>query len=159
MAKHDQSLSELVKQLSAQFDECLETILDDSQTKSEQSFGQKNDGLDTCITPLKTTIQDLKHGLGDFRFKALGHRDLDLKESIALLRRDIEIKQQVIDSYSKQIEDWTVILPALEKKSKQVVCMKTNDKDFGNGTLSNTEDDNDDDDDDDDDDNVVFEQV
>ncbi|OAD80067.1 hypothetical protein PHYBLDRAFT_140079 [Phycomyces blakesleeanus NRRL 1555(-)] len=158
MAEHDKSLSELVKQLSTQFDECLETILDDSQTKSEQNFGQKSesliDGLDACITPLKTTIQDLKHGFGDFRFKALGDRDLDLTESIALLRRDIEIKQQVIASYSKQIEDWTIVLPALEKKSKQIVCMETNDKDFGNSTPSSHGEDEDDDDD-----NVVFEQV
>ncbi|KAI7875655.1 hypothetical protein K492DRAFT_210809 [Lichtheimia hyalospora FSU 10163] len=123
----DIDLNELVNQLSSQVHGCLERILAEPQ-QSKQDEVPKS--LETYTDDLKTTAMALERQLKDIRLRSLGDRKLAVKESISLLKRDIELKQNAVDKYASKLDQWSNDLPVLVAKSKQVVLHRTDGKDI-----------------------------
>ncbi|CDH60511.1 predicted protein [Lichtheimia corymbifera JMRC:FSU:9682] len=124
---HDIDLNELVNQLSSQVHGCLERILIEPQ-QPKQDEGSKS--LETYTDDLKATAMALERQLKDVRLRSLGDRKLAVNESISLLKRDIELKQNAIDKYASKLDQWSNDLPVLVAKSKQVVLHRTDGKDI-----------------------------
>ncbi|CDS12818.1 hypothetical protein LRAMOSA05002 [Lichtheimia ramosa] len=135
---HDIDLNDLVNQLSSQVHGCLERILAEPQQPKQDEVPKS---LETYTDDLKATAMALERQLKDVRLRSLGDRKLAVKESISLLKRDIELKQNAVDKYASKLDQWSKDLPVLVAKSKQVVLHRTDGKDIDETVQQNKDED------------------
>ncbi|KAI8061712.1 hypothetical protein BC940DRAFT_322524 [Gongronella butleri] len=73
------------------------------------------------VSALKQCFIDLQYQLKSISLATVERKPLSVKESIAALEKDIEIKQQTISKYEDKLEAWMKLLPELESRSREML--------------------------------------
>ncbi|ORZ03573.1 hypothetical protein BCR43DRAFT_55441 [Syncephalastrum racemosum] len=126
----DADLPGLVDNLSRQFEQCLESILADPQLKEADDPKEEKKDLDAHVQALKSITLELERRFKDIRLNCLQDNQLSVDESIRLLKRDIEIKQQAVERYTHKLDAWSQQLPVLKDKSRACLERRTDGRDF-----------------------------
>ncbi|KAI9247328.1 hypothetical protein BY458DRAFT_527356 [Sporodiniella umbellata] len=122
------SLIELTNSLAKGFDECLESIL--TVPESNKEGKKEEEVLKEPTASLRSTFLQLESRLKEIRMEALEDKELRLKETNRLLKRDIEIKRNAMDKYKHQLDRWDQAIPPLIEQAGRAMERRLNGTDF-----------------------------
>ncbi|KAJ2962271.1 hypothetical protein NQZ79_g2441 [Umbelopsis isabellina] len=115
----ERKLDALLDSYASEFTACLGTILPDTPGKIKDSPTIHTD-IKIHVDSMKTITTSMEEKLEQFRLTTLQDKEITLEQSVASLKRDIVIKTDTIEKYTKQLQQWSKELQELEDRGRSV---------------------------------------